>query len=485
MRPPFGCGRLKQQDLEENRIEDEAFAADFAADRAGERDDSRAERRSGERGAEYAGGRSSTEYAAGRSAERTGSRDAARGAGCSAERPERAGVRNADAGERAVLVAVVCDREDARRTEEYLDELEFLAETAGIRAVRRFTQRMPQPSSRIYVGPGKLEEIAGWCEEHAIDVVIFDDELSPSQTRNIEKAMPCRILDRTRLILDIFLSRARTAYAKTQVQLANYEYMLPRLSGLWTHLERQRGGTGTRGGAGEREIETDRRIIRNRIARLKEELQKIDRQMAVQRSNRGALVRVALVGYTNVGKSTLMNLISKSEVFAENKLFATLDTTVRKVVFDNLPFLLSDTVGFIRKLPTELIESFKSTLDEVREADLLVHVVDVSHPQFEEQIDVVKQTLQEIGAGDKPVYLVFNKVDAYTYIKKEEDDLTPATRENRSLEELKRSWFARGGAPCIFLSARTRANIDKFRTDLYGMVREIHAGRYPFNNFLY
>ncbi len=384
-----------------------------------------------------------------------------------------------------MLVAVVCDREDARRTEEYLDELEFLAETAGIRAVRRFTQRMPQPSSRIYVGPGKLEEIAGWCEEHAIDVAIFDDELSPSQTRNIEKAMPCRILDRTRLILDIFLSRARTAYAKTQVQLANYEYMLPRLSGLWTHLERQRGGTGTRGGAGEREIETDRRIIRNRIARLKEELQKIDRQMAVQRSNRGALVRVALVGYTNVGKSTLMNLISKSEVFAENKLFATLDTTVRKVVFDNLPFLLSDTVGFIRKLPTELIESFKSTLDEVREADLLVHVVDVSHPQFEEQIDVVKQTLQEIGAGDKPVYLVFNKVDAYTYIKKEEDDLTPATRENRSLEELKRSWFARGGAPCIFLSARTRANIDKFRTDLYGMVREIHAGRYPFNNFLY
>ncbi len=485
MRPPFGCGRLKQQDLEENRIEDEAFAADFAADRAGERDDSRAGRRSGERGAEYAGGRSSTEYAAGRSAEPTGSRDAARGAGCSAERSERAGARNADAGERAVLVAVVCDREDARRTEEYLDELEFLAETAGIRAVRRFTQRMPQPSSRIYVGPGKLEEIAGWCEEHAIDVAIFDDELSPSQTRNIEKAMPCRILDRTRLILDIFLSRARTAYAKTQVQLANYEYMLPRLSGLWTHLERQRGGTGTRGGAGEREIETDRRIIRNRIARLKEELQKIDRQMAVQRSNRGSLVRVALVGYTNVGKSTLMNLISKSEVFAENKLFATLDTTVRKVVFDNLPFLLSDTVGFIRKLPTELIESFKSTLDEVREADLLVHVVDVSHPQFEEQIDVVKQTLQEIGAGDKPVYLVFNKVDAYTYIKKEEDDLTPATRENRSLEELKRSWFARGGAPCIFLSARTRANIDKFRTDLYGMVREIHAGRYPFNNFLY
>ena len=311
-------------------------------------------------------------------------------------------VAAADCRERAVLVAVIRDNQDPRQTEEFLDELEFLAETADICSVKRFTQRLPQPSSRIYVGPGKLEEIAAYCREHEIDVVIFDDELTPSQTRNIEKEMPCRLLDRTRLILDIFMSRARTAYAKTQVQLANYEYMLPRLSGLWTHLERQRGGTGTRGGAGEREIETDRRIIRNRIAKLKEDLKKIDRQMAVQRSNRGAMVRVALVGYTNVGKSTLMNLISKSEVFAENKLFATLDTTVRKVVFDNLPFLLSDTVGFIRKLPTELIESFKSTLDEVREADLLVHVVDISHPQFEEQIAVVKQTLQEIGAGDKP-----------------------------------------------------------------------------------
>ena len=382
--------------------------------------------------------------------------------------------------ERAVLVAVVRDGQEVRQAEEYLDELEFLAETADIESVRRFTQRLPQPSSRIYVGPGKLEEIAEYCREQEIDVVIFDDELSPSQTRNIEKAMPCRILDRTRLILDIFLSRAQTAYAKTQVQLANYEYMLPRLSGLWTHLERQRGGTGTRGGAGEREIETDRRIIRNRIAKLKEDLRKIDRQMAVQRSNRGSLVRVALVGYTNVGKSTLMNLISKSEVFAENKLFATLDTTVRKVVF-----LLSDTVGFIRKLPTELIESFKSTLDEVREADLLVHVVDISHPQFEEQIAVVKQTLQEIGAGEKPVYLVFNKVDAYTYIKKEEDDLTPATRENLSLDDLRRSWIARANTPCIFLSALTKENIEKFRSDLYGMVREIHAGRYPFNNFLY
>ena len=282
--------------------------------------------------------------------------------------------------ERAVLVAVVRDSQELRQSEEYLDELEFLAETADITTVRRFSQRLPQPSSRIYVGPGKLEEIAAYCEEHAVDVAIFDDELTPAQTRNIERAMPCRILDRTRLILDIFLARAQTAYAKTQVQLAQYEYMLPRLAGLWTHLERQRGGTGTRGGAGEREIETDRRIVRNRISKLKEDLKKIDRQMAVQRSNRGQLVRVALVGYTNVGKSTLMNLIAKSEVFAENKLFATLDTTVRKVVFDNLPFLLSDTVGFIRKLPTELIESFKSTLDEVREADLLLHVVDISHP---------------------------------------------------------------------------------------------------------
>ena len=386
---------------------------------------------------------------------------------------------------RAVVVAVIRDGQPVEQVEEFLGELEFLAETADIVTVRRFTQRLPQPSSRIYVGPGKLEEIAVYCEENEIDVVIFDDELSPSQTRNIEKEMPCRVIDRTRLILDIFMSRARTAYAKTQVQLAQYEYMLPRLAGMWTHLERQRGGTGTRGGAGEREIETDRRIVRNRISKLKEELTKIDRQMAVQRSNRGSMVRVALVGYTNVGKSTLMNLVSKSEVFAENKLFATLDTTVRKVVFDNLPFLLSDTVGFIRKLPTQLIESFKSTLDEVREADLLVHVVDISHPNFEEQIDVVKQTLREIGAGDKPVYLVFNKIDAYTYEKKDEDDLTPATKRNMSLEEMKKSWIAKANTPCIFISAVEKMNIEKLRSDLYGMVREIHAGRYPFNNFLY
>ncbi len=387
--------------------------------------------------------------------------------------------------ERAVAVAVVRDGDEVRRTEEYLDELEFLADTAGIVCERRFIQRLPQPSARIYVGPGKLQEIADWCKERKIDVAIFDDELSPAQTKNIEAALPCRILDRTRLILDIFLSRARTAYAKTQVQLAHYEYMLPRLAGMWTHLERQRGGTGTRGGAGEREIETDRRIIRNRIAKLKEDLKKIDRQMAVQRSNRGQLVRVALVGYTNVGKSTLMNLLSKSEVFAENKLFATLDTTVRKVVFDNLPFLLSDTVGFIRKLPAELVESFKSTLDEVREADLLVHVVDISHPQFEEQIAVVNGTLRDIGAGDKPTYMVFNKVDAYTFVEKAPDDLTPPTRENRSLDDLKRTWMAKGSTPSIFISAVERLNIEKLRSDLYGMVREIHAGRYPFNNFLY
>ncbi len=387
--------------------------------------------------------------------------------------------------DRAVLVSVIRDRQDEAQVREYLDELEFLAETAGITTVRRFTQRLSTPSSRLYVGPGKLEEIGQYIIAEGIDVVIFDDELSPSQTRNIERELKCRILDRTNLILNIFVQRAQTAYAKTQVQLAQYEYMLPRLTGLWTHLERQRGGTGTRGGSGEREIETDRRVIRNRITKLKEDLKKIDRQMAVQRSNRGELVRVALVGYTNVGKSTLMNLISKSDVFAENKLFATLDTTVRKVVFDNLPFLLSDTVGFIRKLPTQLVESFKSTLDEVREADLLLHVVDISHPGFEDQIEVVSQTLRDIGAGDKPVFLIFNKVDAYRYTPKDEDDLTPATAENMSLDELKKTWMAKAKTPSIFISAKDRTNIDKLRDDLYTMVREIHSGRYPFNNFLY
>ena len=385
----------------------------------------------------------------------------------------------------AVLVAVIRDQQQERQAVEYLDELEFLAETAGIASVKRFTQRLANPSSKTFVGEGKLAEIAAYVEEHEIAYVIFDDELTPSQLRNLDRIFKNKIYDRTSLILDIFVQRATTAYAKAQVELAQCQYLLPRLTGMWTHLERQRGGTGTRGGAGEREIETDRRVIRDRISRLKEQLKKIDRQMAVQRSNRGSLVRVALVGYTNVGKSTLMNLVSKSEVFAENKLFATLDTTVRKVVFDNLPFLLSDTVGFIRKLPHQLVESFKSTLDEVREADLLLHVVDISHPNFEEQIDVVKQTLQEIGAGDKPVFLIFNKIDAYTFVRKDEDDLTPATRENLSLEDLKQSWIAKANTPCIFLSAREKINIDKFRHDLYGMVREIHAGRYPFNNFLY
>lgn len=385
----------------------------------------------------------------------------------------------------AVLVAVIRDQQQERQAVEYLDELEFLAETAGVRTLKRFVQRLANPNSRTFVGEGKLAEIAAYVEENEVDFVIFDDELSPSQIRNLDKVFSRKIYDRTSLILEIFAQRATTAYAKTQVELAQCQYLLPRLTGMWTHLERQRGGTGTRGGAGEREIETDRRIVRDRISRLKEQLKKIDKQMAVQRSNRGQLVRVALVGYTNVGKSTIMNLISKSEVFAENKLFATLDTTVRKVVLDNLPFLLSDTVGFIRKLPHQLVESFKSTLDEVREADLLLHVADISHPNFEEQIAVVKETLQEIGAGEKPVFLIFNKIDAYSFIQKDEDDLTPATKENMTLDELKNSWIAKANTPCIFISARERINIDKLRKDLYGMVREIHAGRYPFNNFLY
>ena len=388
-------------------------------------------------------------------------------------------------GQTAVLVAVMNDRQDETQVTEYLDELEFLAETAGVRTLKRFVQRLANPNSRTFVGEVKLAEIAAYVEENEVDFVIFDDELSPSQIRNLDKVFSRKIYDRTSLILEIFAQRATTAYAKTQVELAQCQYLLPRLTGMWTHLERQRGGTGTRGGAGEREIETDRRIVRDRISRLKEQLKKIDKQMAVQRSNRGQLVRVALVGYTNVGKSTIMNLISKSEVFAENKLFATLDTTVRKVVLDNLPFLLSDTVGFIRKLPHQLVESFKSTLDEVREADLLLHVVDISHPNFEEPIAVVKETLQEIGAGEKPVFLIFNKIDAYSFIQKDEDDLTPATKKNMTLDELKNSWIAKANTPCIFISARERINIDKLRKDLYGMVREIHAGRYPFNNFLY
>lgn len=388
--------------------------------------------------------------------------------------------------EQVVLAAVVRDRQEMREAEEYLDELRFLAETAGLETVATFTQKLPYPDKRTFVGNGKLQEIKEYIADSAVSAVIFDDELSPSQTRNLEKELGIKILDRTRLILDIFAQRATTAYAKTQVELAQLQYLLPRLTGMWTHLERQRGGTGTRGGAGEREIETDRRIIRDRIARLKEQLVKVDRQMATQRSGRGSLVRVALVGYTNVGKSTMMNMLSKSEVFAENKLFATLDTTVRKVVLENLPFLLSDTVGFIRKLPTQLVESFKSTLDEVREADLLLHVVDISHPNFEDQISVVNQTLRDIGAGDKPVFLIFNKIDAYTYVKKDEDDLMPGTRENWTLEQLQKSWIARNsGVPCIFISARNRTNIDKLRKDLYGMVREIHEGRYPFNNYLY
>ena len=384
------------------------------------------------------------------------------------------------------MVAVIRDNQDPRQAEEFLDELEFLAETADIVSVKRFTQRLPQPSARIYVGPGKLEEIAGYCREQQIDVVIFDDELSPSQTRNIEKAMPCRILDRTRLILDIFMSRAQTAYAKTQVQLANYEYMLPRLSGMWTHLERQRGGTGTRGGAGEREIETDRRIIKTKISLLKQKLADWDKQKVIQRKNRGKLTRIALVGYTNVGKSTLMNLLSKSDVFAENKLFATLDTTVRKVVIENLPFLLTDTVGFIRKLPHHLVDSFKTTLDEVRDSDIMVHVVDISHPQFEEQVEVVNKTLQEVcGAGDKEMIMVFNKIDQFSYVQKDADDLTPRLRENIPLEELKDTWMARMNNNCVFISAKTGENVEELKRMLYDKAKQVHLQRFPYNDFLY
>lgn len=386
--------------------------------------------------------------------------------------------------EKAILVAIIRDKKEEQKVNDYLDELEFLAQTAGAIAVARFTQKLPYPDRRTFVGSGKIEEIAEFVKEQEIDSVIFDDELSPSQIRNIETILKVKIIDRTNLILDIFAQRATTAYAKTQVELAQYQYLLPRLTGLWTHLERQRGGIGMRG-PGEREIETDRRIIRDKISALKEDLTKIDRQMASQRGNRGGMIRVALVGYTNVGKSTLMNLLSKSEVFAENKLFATLDTTVRKVVIENIPFLLTDTVGFIRKLPHQLVESFKSTLDEVREADLLLHVVDISHAEFEEQYEIVQKTLAEIGAGDKPVFVVFNKIDAFTYTAKDEDDLTPMLRENYSLEMLKATWMSKIEKPSIFLSAKNKTNTDQLRSDLYKMVYELHCGRYPFNSFLY
>lgn len=384
-----------------------------------------------------------------------------------------------------VLIGVVNKFQDDTASREYLDELAFLAETYGLHTKKIFTQKLERPDKATFIGKGKLEDVNNFVKEHNIDVVIFDDELSPSQQRNLEKIIGKKILDRTTLILEIFEQRAQTAHAKTQVQLAQYQYMLPRLTGMWTHLERQRGGTGTRGGAGEKEIETDRRIVRDKIALLKERLREIDKQMATQRKNRGELIRVALVGYTNVGKSTIMNMLSKSQVFAENKLFATLDTTVRKVTIDNLFFLLSDTVGFIRKLPTQLVESFKSTLDEVREADLLIHVVDISHRNFEEHINVVKQTLQDIGAGDKPCVIVFNKIDAFTYTPKEEDDLTPTTRENLSLNDIKNTWMKNLGNTCIFISATNKDNIEEFKKTIYELVKELHIKRYPYNNLLY
>lgn len=387
--------------------------------------------------------------------------------------------------ERAVLVGLITPKVTERQVQDYLDELAFLSTTAGISPVKSFVQRLDMPNSATFVGKGKLEEIASYIQENEIGLAIFDDELSPKQLRCIEEVLRVRILDRTSLILDIFATRAQTAHAKTQVELAQYRYMLPRLTRLWTHLERQRGGVGMRG-PGETQLETDKRIILDKISRLKEELVRIDKQKSVQRKNRGKMVRVALVGYTNVGKSTLMNVLSKSEVFAENKLFATLDTTVRKVILHNLPFLMSDTVGFIRKLPTELIESFKSTLDEVREADLLLHVVDLSHPDFESQIAVVEATLREIlGNENKPTLLIFNKIDVFTFTPKEEDDLTPKSRENYSREELERSWMAKMGQNCLFVSAHTGDGIEGLRALLYDKVREIHIKRYPYNDFLF
>ncbi|MEA2106920.1 MAG: GTPase HflX [Bacteroidota bacterium] len=386
--------------------------------------------------------------------------------------------------EQAVLVGVINQDQDAQQVQEYLDELAFLTETAGAIPVKQFTQQINVPNPKTFIGEGKLAEIDYYVKDNDIDMVIFDDDLSPTQHRNIERTLKCKLIDRTNLILDIFAKRAQTAHAKTQVELAQYEYLLPRLAGMWTHLERQRGGIGLRG-PGEREIETDRRIVRDRISRLKEHLKKIDKQKATQRKNRGKMVRVALVGYTNVGKSTLMNLLSKSDIFAENKLFATLDTTVKKVVIGNLPFLLSDTVGFIRKLPHSLVESFKSTLDEVRESDILLHVVDISHPNFEEQIQVVDETLQEIGTADSTKYLVFNKMDTYTFEKKDEDDLTPKTKENLSLEDLQNTWFAKNHDSCIFISAKNKTNIDELKKMLYDKVKEIHVQRYPYDDFLY
>lgn len=388
--------------------------------------------------------------------------------------------------ERAILVGLVTPRQDEAKATEYLSELAFLADTAGAEAVKTVTQRLDYPNPRTFVGKGKLEEIKAYIEADGdIAMVIFDDDLSTKQVANIERELGVKILDRTNLILDIFAKRAQTAAAKTQVELAQYQYLLPRLTRMWTHLERQRGGIGMRG-PGETQIETDRRIILDRISRLKEELRAIDRQKAVQRKNRGKLTRVALVGYTNAGKSTLMNVLSKSDVFAENKLFATLDTTVRKVVIDNLPFLLTDTVGFIRKLPTHLVDSFKSTLDEVREADILVHVVDISHPNFEEQIEVVDKTLREVCDGaDKPMLLVFNKIDAYTCTPKDDDDLTPRERCNITLDELKASWMARMNDNCVFISAKKGINIDELKRRLYDMAREIHLARFPYNDLLY
>jgi GTP-binding protein HflX len=383
-----------------------------------------------------------------------------------------------------VLVGLINQDQDEQQAREYIDELEFLADTAGAIVVRKFFQKLNVPNPVTFVGPGKLEEIAAFIKNNEIDTAIFDDELSPTQLRNIEKGMECKVLDRTNLILDIFAKRAQTAYAKTQVELAQLEYTLPRLTRMWTHLERQRGGIGMRG-PGETQIETDRRIILDKIARLKEQLKKIDKQMTTQRKNRGKLVRVALVGYTNVGKSTLMNLLSKSEVFAENKLFATLDTTVRKMVIGNLPFLVTDTVGFIRKLPHGLVESFKSTLDEVREADILLHIVDISHPGFEEQIDTVSQTLEEIGAAEKPVIFVFNKIDAYSFEEKDADDLSEKTKTNWTLDELKSSWMAKNNTPSIFISAKKKTNIDELKRLLYTEVKKIHVTRFPYNDFLF